>query len=257
MQLEDRSECVSDLGFDEWFADEGSPDERARFTAHLQTCTRCRLRGELFDRERAAFLAKAPTLDANADWAQRSRQAKRAQRLRGAPAWLGLSAAAVIGMLVAWIGLPFKPWATTGVTAAPDTGERSKGAAQVGFYIKRGEHVQRGANGDTVYPGDQLRFTYSSVRPMYLALLGRDQRTASVYFPSGAQAARVDSARDRALDFSLELDAQLGDERLFAMLCPNEFALGPLRAELEASGELHAAAECRVERIALRKAAPP
>jgi hypothetical protein len=111
-------------------------------------------------------------------------------------------------------------------------------------------------NGGTAYPGDQLRFTYSSARAAYLAVLGHDARAASVYFPSGESAVRVESGRDLPLDFSLELDAQLGEEQLYVVLCPSQYALSPLRAELEASGQLRGATGCLVERITLRKEAP-
>jgi hypothetical protein len=116
--------------------------------------------------------------------------------------------------------------------------------------------VERGVSGVTAYPGDQLRFTYSSERPAYLAVLGRDQRATSVYFPSGPSAARVEGGRDLPLDFSLELDAQLGEEQLYLVLCPSQYAVSPLRTELEASGDLRAAPGCVVERIALHKEAP-
>ena len=122
--------------------------------------------------------------------------------------------------------------------------------------MKRGSHVERGVNGGTACPGDQLRFTYSSERPAYLAVLGHDERAASVYFPSGQSAVRVEGGRDRPLDFSLELDEQLGEEQLYLVLCPSQYALSPLLAELEARGELRAGADCLVERIALHKEAP-
>jgi hypothetical protein len=78
-----------------------------------------------------------------------------------------------------------------------------------------------------------------------------------VYFPAPDQAARVAAGRDQALDFSLELDGQLGEERLYLVLCPAGYALAPLRDELEKNGELRAPAGCRLERVALRKEARP
>jgi hypothetical protein len=249
MQLEDRSDCVTDLGFDAWFAGEGSLAERARVTEHVRDCTRCGLRGELLERERAAFLAKAPTVAANAELARRSRAGKRVPRRHGASLWLGLSAVALVGVLGV-LG------SQLGSSTVSSGGERLKGGAHAAFYVKRGTRVERGVNGGTAYPGDQLRFTYSSERPAYLALFGRDQRAASVYFPSGERAVRVESGRDVPLGFSLELDAQLGEEQLYLVLCPSQYALAPLRAQLEASGEVRADASCQVERIALHKEAP-
>lgn len=248
MQLEDRSDCVTDFGFDEWFAGEGSAAERARVATHVQGCTRCGVRGELLERERAMFLAKAPTVAANAELALHSQARKSAATRRFNPSvWLGLLAIALIGAFGSSTLFETKP---------ATEGERVKGGSQVGFYIKRGSRVERGVNGGTAYPGDQLRFTYSSERPAYLAVLGHDERAASVYFPAGTSAVRVEGGRDLPLDFSLELDAQLGEEQLYLVLCPSQYALAPLRTELEASGKLRAAAGCLVERITLRKEAP-
>lgn len=255
MQLEDRSDCVTDFGFDAWFAGEGSASERARVTAHVQSCTRCGVRGELLGQERAVFLAKAPTIAANAELARHGQVPKRAARTLGAPVWLGLLVVALVGAFGSQ--LSSSAFFDTPPAAQPaNGGERRKGGSRVSFYVKRGARVERGVNGSTAYPGDQLRFTYSSERPAYLAVLGHDQRTASVYFPSGQSAVRVESGRDLPLDFSLELDGQLGEEQLFLVLCPSQYALSPLLAELEASGGLRAGVGCLVERIALHKEAP-
>lgn len=255
MPLEDRSDCVTDFGFDEWLAGGGSAEERARIAAHVRCCTRCGLRGELIERERAVFLAKAPTIAANSELARRSRARKRPASKLGGPVSLGLLIVALIGAFGWQLGAPAL-FEERGAAMPANGGERRKGSSQVGFYIKRGSKVERGESGGTVYPGDQLRITYSSERPAYLAVLGRDERSASVYFPSGESAVRIKGGRHVPLDFSLELDAQLGEEQLFVVLCPAEYALSPLLAELEASGQLRAALGCFVEHIALHKEAP-
>jgi hypothetical protein len=255
MQSEDRSDCVTDFGFDEWLAGEGSDAERARVAAHVQSCTRCGLRGELIERERKVFLAKVPTIGANAELARQSRARKSPARKLGAPVWLGLLAVALIGALGSQLG-PLALFERPDAPVPANEGERLNGNSQVGFYIKRGSRVERGASGVVAYPGDQLRFTYSSERPAYLAVLGRDERAASVYFPSGESAVRIERGRHVPLDFSLELDEQLGEEQLYVVLCPAQYALSPLVAELEASGQLRAGAGCFVERIALHKEAP-
>lgn len=249
MRLDDRSQCLTELAFDRWFAREELLEHSGRVEDHLLVCTRCRVRGELMQRERAAFLAKAPTIAANTALARKSLQARRAggrARDRGTRAWFAWPAAAMAAAIAAVL-----------MWHAPPQTERRKGGSEVAFYVKRGARVARGASGDTVYPGDLLRFTYSNAAPAYLALLGRDRRSASVYFPAADQAERVAAGRDQALDFSLELDGELGEERLYVVLCPAEYALAPLREELEKSGELRARAGCRLERIALRKEAPP
>jgi hypothetical protein len=131
--------------------------------------------------------------------------------------------------------------------------ERSKGGFALGFYIKHGTHVRRGNSGEVVSPQDQLRFTYSSEAPFYFALLGRDARFANVYFPASNTAAPLRAASNGALDFSLLLDAEPGDEHFYAVACPSAFALEPLRRALLDTRELVAAPGCHVHRILLHK----
>ena len=102
-----------------------------------------------------------------------------------------------------------------------------------------------------VYPGDLLRFTYSNAAPAYLALLGRDRRSASVYFPAADQAERVAAGRDQALDFSLELDGELGEERLYCAV-PGRVRVGT--ATRRAREERRATRACRVPARAHRAA---
>jgi hypothetical protein len=259
MQLDERSACATDLVFDQWFGGEHTKERVSQLQAHLQTCTRCRLRGELIERERVAFLTKAPTMAANASIVRQAAARRAPARASFArSSWYSVAALAGLTLIAVVVGvLP----AVRSRMPEPD-GERRKGGFQVGFFVKRGGEVRRGASGEVVYPGDLLRFTYSSEHPMYLALLGRDAHDASVYFPlSGpgpaAEAARVAPGSEQALDFSLELDAQLGTERLFAVSCPTPFALRPLQQALLHAGELKPGADCRVEQIALQKQAPP
>jgi hypothetical protein len=255
MQLDDRDGCVTDLAFDRWFAYEHDEARAAQLAEHLRSCARCRVRGELLAREREAFLSKAPSLAANAERARTLRRADRGW-LRAPRTWLAAAAAAgaAAAMLLAWAAGPRE---SAQRYAHAGDGERRKGGFNVGFYVKRGPIVQRGVSGDTVHPGDQLGFTYSSETPVYLALLGSDGRSASVYFPASDSAVRVPAGSDVALDFSLELDEQLGTERLFAVSCPAPYALAPLRRALLERGDLPAPAGCRVERIALHKQAAP
>lgn len=246
MRLDGERTCVTDLGFDRWFAGEHTPEGNAAIDAHLSACARCRVRGELLGRERAAFLERAPTLAAHERFVRPEEPAPIALPSRSTRVALWLVAAAVVGLAV------ITPWPA----AREQAGERRKGGFGVGFYVKRGERVMRGSTDEAVHPGDLLRFTYSSDAPAYWALLGRDAQDASVYFPASRETARLPAGRDQPLDFSLELDEQLGVERLFVVACPRPYPLEPLRRALLSEGDPRAPAECRVERIALRKEAP-
>lgn len=241
MQLEDRTECLTDLMFDRWFARELPPPQAAQLEGHVRDCTRCRLRRELLERERTTFLALAPTLEASAERIRQLRNISApAARKRRTPSWLPLAAAATICSCMLAALLP-----------AAEPSERRKGSFQLGFYVKRGAEIHRGTSGESVQPFDELGFRYTSSVPVYISVLGRDQHSASVYFPS----ARLAAGRELPLDFSLQLDATLGTELVFAVSCPAPFASERLREALQRTGTLEAPSGCRVERIELKKEA--
>lgn len=255
MRLEQRDTCVTDLAFDEWFAEECTPRQRALIEEHVGSCTRCRLRCELLERERSVFLETYPTLAAHVQRVREPRQIDRVAVGRDGRIYLTLAVAALtFAALFAW--LPSSSWFNR--TEPDANSERRKGAKQqLGFYVKRGQHVRWGNSSDPVYPGDLLRFTYTSSAPTYFALLGLDARGARIYFQSRGRAVRIEAGNDKPLDFSLELDEQLGSERLFAIFCPYVYSLAPLVERLETSGELPEQSGCRVEKLTLIKKAPP
>jgi hypothetical protein len=141
--------------------------------------------------------------------------------------------------------------------APPDPGEegtRLKGGARLAFYVKRGTSVLPGIDGQVVYPGDQLRFTVSNEAPEHLAILSLDGASvASVYFPSGPDSASLGRGRDQALDSSVELDATLGRERLWAVFCVEPFRTEPLREQLEREGNLPELAHCTIDSLSIVK----
>jgi len=267
------SECLSDLALDEHLARELEDAARSEVEAHLAGCARCQQRRGRLEREHAAFLERAPSFHAHArrvamaggdrgrvreeadgehahehgrDHDRADAPPARVTRLRLLSFATALGAAAAVLLFRVVPGLE-PPVLTT----------RSKGAPHLGFFVSREGKVTRGVEGQTVHPGDGLRFTYSADRAWHLAILDRDERAASVFFPGTARAARIGAGSDVALDFSVELDAQLGDERIHAVFCPEAFDVEPLRAALERSAGLPVAAGCTVSVITLHKAPPP
>jgi hypothetical protein len=203
--------CVSDLALDQRLSAELSAAEADALDAHLVTCVRCRMRHELMERQRAEFLAQTPS------WQQFDAQqrAPRRSRLPRIGAFGALAAAAAVLLFV-----------QTNDGSLLDS--RTKGAPSLGFYIKRGSQVIRGASGEIVHPGDVLRFTYTTERPRYLALLNTDSSTATI-------------------------DAQLGTERVFAVFCDAPLALEPVRLQLEVEGALPTLPNCSTDMLVLDK----
>jgi hypothetical protein len=234
--------CITDFTFDRWYAGELSAAQQRELQTHLESCVHCSLRCEQLERQRAAFHRRAPDWQSFAARRTPARARVQGGRWRG-PRWtvLGLAAAAALALFV----VPTDHERTPAV--------RSKGKASIGFYVKRGEQVRRGASGERVRPGEVVRFLYSTERRAYFALLHADAARASVYFPSATHASLVAPGREVALDFAIRLDPMLGAERLYGLFCAEPVALEPLRAGLEAAGELHAVAGCQIDRIVLHK----
>jgi hypothetical protein len=245
--------CASDLVLEAWAAGELSEARAAEVQSHVQRCERCSGRHAAHLRERAEFLEAAPSFDAHASLIGRpvlelasSKGAKAARApLRRGAAW---AAGALSACAALWLVL--RPGAETLET-------RSKGTAHVEYYVKRGSHVHRGAPPERLRAGDQLRFTYSSDRARFFALLDVDSRGARVYYPSGTRAVALAAGSAVPLDFGIELDDSLGSERVYAVFCPEPFELEPLRAELARSGELRAPSGCQVDVTAIEKEAVP
>lgn len=152
---------------------------------------------------------------------------------------LAFSAALALGL---W---PFEPPAVT-----------RSGEPQLGFFIKRGSAVERGADGDVVYPGDEVRFVYTADRVYYLALFSVGADTAEVYFPSSTSAREVAPGADVAFELGVHLEAARGPERFVGVFCEEAVAVEPLRAALAAGSPLPAAG-CRRTELTLRKPAAP
>jgi hypothetical protein len=237
---------LSELALDEWAAQELSAGESDRVAEHVASCPDCRARHAALERERGAFLAAAPSFEAHAARFVRPAPSAPRRSLLRQRVLLAVSSAAVMAaasLLVVWMGQPVDQ-------------TRAKGAPHIGWFVKRGEQVHRGLAGETLYPRDALRFIYSSDEPRYFALFNLDARAATVYYPSSPRAVRVRAGNDLALDFSVELDEQLGTEHVYALFCESSFQVEPLRAALLESGRLPERPGCRVETITLHQAAP-
>jgi hypothetical protein len=240
--------CLSDFALDRLWSGELTLAGQAAAEAHLDFCARCRARslsgvaGPLPPRRDVPFAASGPP----------QRSARPAPRDQG-PRWsraparrlaAGGLAAAVVAALVAGLA----PRGHHG------DGERIKGTARVGFYVKHGETIRRGAAGEIVAPGDALRFTVTTPTPIWLAVLSRDGAGhASVYYPTGGGMAEIGPARDLALPASTVLDEVTGPEQIFALFCAAPADLGGLRRALDRNGAVAAPPGCLVDRLSIEK----
>jgi hypothetical protein len=247
-------DCLSDLVFDRWLSGELGPEEERTATTHLAGCARCKARHTQIERERAQFLDRYPSFahrTSAPDAAPAGERSPSVLRRRGA--WLGgaLAAAALLALSVGNLGRERE--------LDDGSGTRSKGALALTFFVKHGDVVLAGSDGQSVAPGDQLRFAITNSAPGHLAIFSLDGAgVASVYFPSGRTRAQpLSVSSSTPLDTAVELDAVPGRERIIAISCPEPFELEPLRARLQTERELLAPPGCVSDQLTLVKAAHP
>jgi len=231
--------CISDLQLDKWQAGDLSEPAARALDAHVTTCARCSQRRQRLAAEAARFLQQFPT------------PPRPSPTLPTKPRGYWLTAAgtllAAAAALVLWLRTP-----------SEESGTRSKGAAHLSFFVKRGGEVMPGTADQVVFAGDQLRFAVTASKPQQLAILGRDSTGAVfVYHSDSASSALVSPGREVALANSIELDDAPGTEMFWAVFCEKAFEVAPLKAELAAEGALPPPPGCTVDTLRLVKGSRP
>jgi hypothetical protein len=224
-------EHLSDLRLDRLVTDELQGEELAAARAHLEACGDCRAREKELRDDRAAFErshladdARVPRFDGEQSNVV-SLAAYRRGRVTQALALVGTVAAAVLVLVV----LPGEDDVTPPA--------RTKGSASLSFFVKDAAGVRPGASGETVHPGDQLRFVITSKQAGYAAVLSLDGAgTISVYVADGDQLLAVPAGK-HSVPRATELDDVLGPERLYGFLCSAESRVEDLRAAVAARAE--------------------
>ncbi|HTN87278.1 MAG TPA: DUF4384 domain-containing protein [Sorangium sp.] len=244
--------CLSELKLDELMAGELDAAAAQEASAHVAGCSRCSARLSAMEAARASFAASAPPLrlDRGATAGRPATEARPRRR------WLAPAAASALAAAAAVL-LFFRFNAAPGGPDAEIPGERIKGAERIGFYVKRGGSVLPGGAGERLLPGDAIQFTYSSAEARYLMILSVDGASqASVYYPSGPVAARIEPGRDVLLPQSTVLDDTLGTERIYGVFCAEAIAVEPLRAALAAHPDAPPAPPgCDVDALTAEKVA--
>jgi hypothetical protein len=229
--------CISDLKLDQWRAGELAENVAAKLREHVATCERCAARRQQLLAQAEQMLRRFPEPPRPAV------PATLASRWVAASA--GLAAAAA---LIFWIG----------GRRGEDAETRTKGSSHISFFVKRGDQVSPGRNGERVQPGDRLRFSLTTTRPQSVGIFGRDSTGAAfVYYPQAARSQSVGKVRDLALDTSVELDASLGSEAIFAVFCDEDFDLASLKQSLSKTAALPPLPGCTIDTLELLKVTKP
>jgi hypothetical protein len=229
--------CVSDFAFDKLVRGMLAAEEQERVRRHVASCVKCRQRLDPIEAAKAAFSGRAAPI-AVAHAASNRRSLK---RLHVVSVAVGVSAAAAALLLV---------------TRRPETepGQGIKGTGEsFGFAIVRPDGSAAGDElTGTVHPGDRLQWRFDLRRTRYVAVLSRDGAgRASTYFPNGARAVALQPSA--TVPIATELDAVLGTESVYGVMCSTPIELAPLRRALELKEPLQVPKECHFESYSFTK----
>jgi len=101
---------------------------------------------------------------------------------------------------------------------------KGEGVALIIHLATSGETSQRLGDGDSVKPGDRIRFEVDAPKAGYVAIFGVDgSGKVTLYYPDGPTAAKYDP-EDRLMPGAIQLDATPGDERFMLFYSPRPFA---------------------------------
>jgi anti-sigma factor RsiW len=166
---------LSAFVLDRYELDKLSADERAQVEAHLADCARCRA-----EREAAAQARRRFTEHVLPRTLERVTERRHRRWWRWTPMLL-VPATALAALL-----LLLRPPMARLPLAEPDYAY--KGGPSLTVYARHGDRVSVLHDGQTVQPGDELRFVVVAAGQRYLLVTSLDGAgQASVYYPFGAE----------------------------------------------------------------------
>jgi anti-sigma factor RsiW len=202
--------CLSALRLDRWMMGELGPDDGETVSVHVAGCAACSaaVAGMRGVREEVRALPLPPRL------------APPPLRRRAPLAAAGLGLAVAAGLVLMFRSEP---------------AQRTKGTGLgLTMFVQHGGEVRRAAPGESVAPGDAVRFAVSTPSPAFVAVLSVDPAgRASIYFPEGPRAAQVAGGAEVPLPLGTRLDATTGEERLVGLFCTSPVELEPVRLALQ------------------------
>jgi hypothetical protein len=259
MKQQRPAQCISDLRFDAWQAGELEEGGRRELEQHVASCARCHARGRGLAELRERFDVQRPgrVPAGRSDWIDRTASGVREKPPARARSWSLVATVAVAAAAAGALAFVATRDATPAAVLSSNTTatERAKGGEHIGFFLKRGDQVQRGTREQSVQLGDKLRFVYSAPRARYLAIVSLDSaHQVSVFYPASELAERIEPGVDVALPSAVALDGTRGEERVYALFCDTPVELAGLRSRLAKQGAAFAApAGCVMDAVLLRR----
>jgi len=205
--------CLSALRFDRWMMGELDSTDAESVGTHVAACAACStaVAGMRGVREEVhAFPLPAVLV----------RPQFRRRLPRPVVAGVGLALAASLLLVVR--------------SEVGDRVRRKGPGLGLAMYVQHGTEVRRASPGESVSPGDAIRFAVSTPVPAFVAILSLDPSgRAWIYFPEGPQAVQVPAGTEVPLPLGTRLDETTGEERLLGLFCATPVELEPIRLALE------------------------
>lgn len=110
-----------------------------------------------------------------------------------------------------------------------------KGDDAVRAYLRRAGEISPLVDGDDVQPGDAIRFLVDARRGHHVLVVSVDgAQQVSVYFPFGGDGSQeLAQGAEQELPGAVELDATLGDERIWILMSRAPIAVATIRPALD------------------------
>lgn len=110
-----------------------------------------------------------------------------------------------------------------------------KGDEAVRAYLRRAGEISPLVDGDDVQPGDAIRFLVDARRGHHVLVVSVDgAQQVSVYFPFGGDGSQeLAQGAEQELPGAVELDATLGDERIWILMSRAPLAVAEIRPALD------------------------
>jgi anti-sigma factor RsiW len=254
--------CLSDLKLDRWLAGELAEAEERVVEAHVEGCESCRDRRLELLAARRGFAAEAPPFAAlgGSGSSPRVSGAPSDGRWRRGRAWQRtpwLLAAAALAAAAALVGIG-EAWRAAPGRDGGGFGTRTKGSlARLDWVVRRGDRVFESRPDGPLRAGDAVRFSISAPEPVFVAILGLDQRgVPSVYHPEGNELSRVEAGNGQLLPAAIEIDASPA-ERLYGVYCSSPEPVARVKDAIARSPDAPALPEgCSSEHWTLLKESP-
>lgn len=196
--------CPSELVLDRHVVGERIDDST---TTHISTCTRCIAR---VDERKSLASTFATDVGLDVLVGQAARAARPSYRRTAIIAGSALAAAAAIVLVVTR-----KP--------AEEHTVRTKGGLALGLVAKRLDgRIESLTSPATLAPGEAIEFEISTQSAGFIGVVGVD--AAGVVSPY-APTRRLAAGSHQLLDGSIVLDATLGAERIFAVMCETQIEM--------------------------------